>query len=354
MTLDIPAAWSEALAGIVGAGGACMVLGPVDAGKTTFCAVLAAEALKAHVKVALVDADPGQSDIGPPAAVGAAVVQHARQLEELESIPADALSFVGTTSPPGHLLQLAAATHDMVAHARAAGAKLIIVDTTGLVDGGFARALKAAKVDLLRPRHVVALQHQDEVEHLLAPYRNRDEPRTWRLRASRRAQARDRDQRKAKRERRFAAYFASATGHELSWGDVGLEQTPWLTGEPVPGHLAAYVEELAEGEVLHAERVETGIFAIVKGLAGAAHRSIKGGELNVRVIDAGLLENLLVGLMDASGHTLAMGIMTGVDFKRRRFAIHAPVRTLEHVRGLRLGSMRVGADGVELGHGEIA
>ena len=362
MTVDIPAGWQEALSGIIGAGGTCMVVGPVDAGKTTLCAVLAAEALKAHVKVALVDADPGQSDIGPPAAVGAAVVQHARQLEELESIPADALSFVGTTSPPGHLLQLTAATHDMVAHARAAGARLTIVDTTGLVDGGFARALKAAKVDLLRPRHIVALQHQDEVEHLLAPYRKRDEPRIWRLRASRRAQARDRDQRKAKRERRFAAYFASATGHELSWGDVGLEQTPWLTGEPAPGHLAAYVEELAQGEVLHAERLETGVFAIVKGLPGAAHRNIEAPgrsdsasrPYRVRAIDAGLLQNLLVGLIDASGHTLAMGIMMRVDFKRRRFALRAPLRNLEQVRSLRLGSMRVGADGVELGHGEIA
>jgi len=184
--LEIPTGWREALTGIVAGGGVCMVVGAVDAGKTTFCAILAAEALKAGVKVALVDADPGQSDIGPPAAVGMALMKRTVGQElascpgAMESIPADALAFVGTTSPAGHLLQLTAATYDMVAQARAAGAGLIIVDTTGLVDGGFARALKAAKVDLLRPRHLVALQHKDEVEHLLAPYRKRDEPRDHR------------------------------------------------------------------------------------------------------------------------------------------------------------------------------
>jgi polynucleotide 5'-hydroxyl-kinase GRC3/NOL9 len=354
MTLDIPAGWRDALDGIVVGRGTCMVIGRVDAGKTTLCGILAAHALAAGVKVALVDADPGQSDIGPPAAVGMAIVKDARDLEDLESMPADGISFIGTTSPGGHLLQLAAAAHEMVVRARAAGAELVIVDTSGLVDAGIGRALKAAKVDLLRPRHIAALQRKDEVEHLLAPYRTRDDPKVWRLPQSRATKPRDRDERKAKRERQFAAYFTDAMAHELAWDDVGLEQTLMLTGKPVPGHMAAYVEELAEGEVVHAERIETGIFAIVKALPGPAHRTIKGEELDVRAVDAGLLQDLLVGLMDGSGHTLAMGVLTRVDYKRRRFFIQAPIASIGHVRGLRFGAMRVSPEGIEIGHGEIA
>jgi len=198
------------------------------------------------------------------------------------------------------------------------------------------------------------LQKKDEVEHLLAPYRTREEPKLWRLIQSRAAKPRDRDERKAKRERQFATYFGGATAHELAWTDVALEQTPMLTGKPAPGHIAAYVEELAEGEVLHAERVETGVFAIVKGLPGPAHRTVKGEELDVRAVDAGLLDNLLVGLMDGSGHTLAMGILTRVDYERRRFFIRAPIANTERVRGLRFGAMRVSPEGIEIGHGEIA
>ena len=354
MNVDIPAGWQDALRGVVERGGVCMVIGGVDAGKTTFCGVLAARALEKGIKVALVDADPGQSDIGPPAAVGMAIINSAQQLGELESVPADALSFVGTTTPAGHLLQLAVAACDMVTHARAAGVELVIVDTTGLVNGGIARALKSAKVDLLRPRHVVALQRKDEVEHLLAPYRRRAQPEIHRLAPSRLAKPRDRDERKAKRERQFGAYFAGAAEHDLAWDDVALEQTLWLSGKPVPGHIAAYVEELVEAQILYAERIETGIFAIVKGLERAAHRSVKGDELDVRAVDVGLLGNLLVGLMGASGRTLAMGILSRVDFKQRRFLIRAPAPSIEGLRSLRLGSMRVGLDGAELGHGEIA
>jgi polynucleotide 5'-hydroxyl-kinase GRC3/NOL9 len=354
MKIDIPTSWQEALDRIIEARGVCMAVGPVDSGKTTFCSVLAHQALAAGVPVALVDADSGQSDIGPPACVGMAIIKKAEQLESMEAIAADALAFIGTTTPGGHLLPLAAAAADMVARAREARAELIIVDTTGLVNGGIGRALKAAKVDLLRPRHLVGMQKKDEVEHILAPYRERDEPRLYRVRPSRHAKSRNRDERKAKRERQFAAYFADARNHDLAWDQVGLEQTAWLTGDPVPGHIAAYVEELAEAEPLYTERIETGFFAIVRGLRGAAHRSIKGEETDVRVVDASLLENLLVGLIDATGNTLAMAILAGVDFKRRRFEIQAPLVDLTAVRSLRLGSVRVSPHGVELGHGEIA
>lgn len=354
MKIDVPTGWQETIDRVIEARGVCMVVGPVDSGKTTFCGILADRAVKTGIRVAIVDADSGQSDIGPPTCVGMAIVRRPEQLAAMESIPADALAFVGTTTPGGHLLQLAAAAADMTGRARSAGAELVIVDTTGLVNGGIGRALKAAKVDLLRPRHLVGIQKKDEVEHVLLPYRKRDEPRLYRVRPSRHVRPRDRDERKAKRERQFAAYFADAAAYEFAWDQVGLEQTAWLTGDPVPGHIAAYVEELLEAEPLYVERIETGVFAIVRGLKRAGHRDIKGEETDVRAVDVSLLENLLVGLIDATGGTLAMGILTGVDFKRRRFVIRAPIAEVDTVRGLRLGSMRVSPEGVELGHGEIA
>jgi polynucleotide 5'-hydroxyl-kinase GRC3/NOL9 len=354
MTLDTPPGWQEALDSIVAAGGVCMVVGRVDSGKTTLCSALAAHALERGRRAAIVDADAGQSDIGPPAAVGMAIIKQARQLEDLESIPADALAFVGATSPGRYLLQLCAGAREMVEAACDRGAELVIVDTTGLVDGAIGRHLKAAKVALLRPRHLVGLQMRDEVEHLLRPYRKRDEPAVYRLRQSRRVHRRDRDQRKAKRERQFAAYFADAADHDIAWDDVGLEQTAWLTGKRVPGHLAAYVEEVVGAEALHVERIESGLFAIVKDMKGAARQSFEGEESDISAVSAELLDNLLIGLIDGLGRTLALGILSGVDFRQRRFAIATPLKSVAEVRALRLGSLRVSREGIELGHGEIA
>ena len=47
-----------------------LVIGATDAGKSTFCRFLADVALAKGCKVACVDADIGQSQIGPPTTIG--------------------------------------------------------------------------------------------------------------------------------------------------------------------------------------------------------------------------------------------------------------------------------------------
>jgi polynucleotide 5'-hydroxyl-kinase GRC3/NOL9 len=47
-----------------------MIVGAIDVGKTSFCAYLTNMALKEKQRIAIVDADLGQSDVGPPSTVG--------------------------------------------------------------------------------------------------------------------------------------------------------------------------------------------------------------------------------------------------------------------------------------------
>ena len=70
---DLPAAWADCLAEIAATASRCLVIGPIDAGKSSFCLLAANCALAAGRRPALVDTDPGQSDIGPPAALGLAL-----------------------------------------------------------------------------------------------------------------------------------------------------------------------------------------------------------------------------------------------------------------------------------------
>ncbi|NIM04515.1 MAG: hypothetical protein GTO55_01255, partial [Armatimonadetes bacterium] len=101
-SFDIPPAWEKTLRSISEQEGLCLVIGPVDAGKSTFCLLAADYGLQARRKPALLDTDPGQSDIGPPAALGLALVEKPLYRFE-EAVPA-ALHFIGATSPVGHLL----------------------------------------------------------------------------------------------------------------------------------------------------------------------------------------------------------------------------------------------------------
>ena len=73
--------WAEQVAerdrrGIGMKAGLCLLLGAADTGKTTLASALA-ETAAAKSSVAMVDADIGQSHIGPPSAVGWVVIDRA-------------------------------------------------------------------------------------------------------------------------------------------------------------------------------------------------------------------------------------------------------------------------------------
>ena len=213
---------------------------------------------------------------------------------------------MGATSPYGHLLQAAVGARRMADRARDLGARTIVVDTTGMVAGSAARAFKAAKVDLLGPQWLIALQHEDEVEHLLAPYRRRLRPQVIRLHPSRAVQPRSAEERRSNRERGFAAALAGAESAVVPWSSLGTEGTPFLTGTVLPGHLRDHLEDIAGAEVRHAERCADLTFAIARGPAVSRRR----GEA-VEIADEAAFDQRLVGLLDEAGDTI------GCSFKNR-------------------------------------
>jgi polynucleotide 5'-hydroxyl-kinase GRC3/NOL9 len=74
-----------------------MVVGKADSGKTSYCTYLINKLTNAKRKVAILDGDLGQSDIGPPCTVAYAFV--AKPLTELYELKAENAFFVGVTSP---------------------------------------------------------------------------------------------------------------------------------------------------------------------------------------------------------------------------------------------------------------
>jgi polynucleotide 5'-hydroxyl-kinase GRC3/NOL9 len=348
---DVPASWRPAL-DAAAEGSVMLLIGETDSGKSTLAAALANAALAASRRVAVVDADVGQSSIGPPACVG--IAMPTARFDSWEALAPDRIDFVGACSPAGHLLQAATSTAALVGAARQASCETIIVDTTGMVSGGLARALKVAKIRLTDPDVVVALEAEDEVEHLVAPYRTRRRPRLLRVRTSRAARLRSREERAANRQRKFASYFAEGAVAEVSWKEAPAENSPWTTGEPAPGHLLAYAEERLACEVVYAERRADGAVLVVRGRPepeGLRALRESFGD-TPHVIEVGSLENLLVGLLDERGETLAIGIMERVDFRKQRLAMYTPLKDPGLVRGLRLGSVRIGRDGSQLGASE--
>jgi polynucleotide 5'-kinase involved in rRNA processing len=139
-------------------------LGGMDAGKSTLARATAAFALRLGRSVAYIDADVAQKTIGPPTTVG---MKHIRQADDLtrEALShADALGFVGSTSPQDDLVALIGALQRLCDRARSEGADLLIVDTGGEVSGIRGELLKYYMVDVLEPDLVAGLQRGQELE----------------------------------------------------------------------------------------------------------------------------------------------------------------------------------------------
>jgi polynucleotide 5'-hydroxyl-kinase GRC3/NOL9 len=144
-----------------------LFVGGLDAGKSTLARATAAFALRLGRTVAYLDADVAQKTVGPPATVG---LKHVREPDDLtlERLShADALGFVGSTSPQDHLLPMVGALARLRDRARAEGSDLIVVDTSGLVSGIWGQLVKYYKVDMLEPDLVVGLQRGQELEPIL-------------------------------------------------------------------------------------------------------------------------------------------------------------------------------------------
>ncbi len=141
-----------------------LFVGGLDAGKSTLARATAAFALRLGRSVAYIDADVAQKTVGPPTTVGMKHIRHPDDLTLEALAHADALGFVGSTSPQDDLVALIGAMQRLRDRARTEGADLLIVDTGGEVSGIGGQMLKYYLVDVLEPDLVIGLQRGEELE----------------------------------------------------------------------------------------------------------------------------------------------------------------------------------------------
>lgn len=215
----------------------CLFLGGTDTGKTTLVTHLA-ERLVGQRTVAIIDADVGQSHIGPPATIGWALAEPL--VADLSELALRQMYFVGDTSPSGHLLPFTVAL--IKAHEQASRqAQLVLIDTGGLIIDPAARALWWQICQAIRPGVVVAVQRHSELEPLLLGI-EKTIPRTWHLACPEHVQIKSAAERQRFRTQRFAEYFNNASVHELDLRNVSCQAVrgPGRTdSQDVPGRLLA-------------------------------------------------------------------------------------------------------------------
>lgn len=348
--LKIPPEWRAAAEEIAAHGGPVMAIGAPGSGKTTFCVYLAGLFCRQGRRVAWIDADPGQPFIGPPAVISLTSYTEASDLLKRRSPLV--LSFVGHTTPVGHLLEIVSGLQKLVTLAHAMHPGLILINTCGLVNGGAARELKFHEINMIAPRYVIALQRGNEVEHLLAPHSHRAGLLLHRLPMAPDARASTGEARRAAREQRFKEYFRGADFQEIALHDVGVHGPGLGTGERLGFRDINKLSKILQGIVIHAELSADRLFLLVEGEYAGDELYTAREQYNVRevtILKRSEIDHLLVGLNDDRNLCLGLGILRGLDLKELTIRVITPLRDISAVRNISLGALRVSPAGGELG-----
>jgi len=249
-SVDIPDAWTALLPALCAGPPHVMVVGAVDAGKSTFCRWLA-EAVAADHDTWLIDADVGQSQLGPPASIGCRRAGSSR-------VSADHAFFVGDVSPASCPAACLGAFARAVLSVQHAGAQRMVVDTTGWVSGPDAAALKLAKAGILGAAHIVLVERERELQAFRRAWRGLPEFPVHVLAPVAAVARRPMDGRRAFREAAFRRALEGAMECELDLGEVAISGARELEA-PLPalppGLLLGLSDErgrlLAIGILLH-------------------------------------------------------------------------------------------------------
>ncbi|EKV31889.1 hypothetical protein C882_2953 [Caenispirillum salinarum AK4] len=230
--IDVPAGWHAALKAVEAGATRLLVVGGPDAGKSTFCRWLYGAAAARGFSPALLDADPGQPDVGPPA-----------YLARTEGENAPTLAFLGVVDPMSRrrpLLDNARALAERPAHP-------LIVNTCGFIRGA-GRFLQRDTARAVGADLALALEPEDTLAPLreaLAPLPLLALPRSDCVR--RRSQAR----RRATRAAAFATSFEQASVLEVAREGLTLEDCGAGTVDPnrLPPRLLCGVADAAGRDV---------------------------------------------------------------------------------------------------------
>jgi len=345
----IPASWEKAVGEILyqAKPTTVMVVGGVDSGKTSLSTYLANKALKEKRRVALIDADLGQADIGPPSTIGFSCLT--KLVKDPFDVGAENAYFVGVTSPSGAVRKVIEGLAKMKKEVLERGTvDLLIVNTDGWVEGEDAVRYKLELVDTVTPDIVVGIQQQDELAPLLTALKGK---KVIAVESPLVVHKRDRDKRKTLRELSYKKYLKGARIESFPLNWTRVEGIPLGTGLPPPQRRIEEIEQKLGATTAYCEETPTMLFVVTKRGEWMDEELIKGLEQalgkKVHAMREGDEEGLLVALHDDRERFQGIGLLHGIDYEKRVIKVYTPVT--DNVASISVGAVKLDKRGREIG-----
>lgn len=204
----IPDSWNKPLDAILNVQKkpvVVLLLGKIDSGKSSYCTYLVHKLLNGKCRVAVLDGDLGQSDIGPSGTVGYAMAS--KPVADLNDLKLKNAFFVGVTSPIMAIVKTIEGLAAMKAEILQRPVDFVVVNTDGWVTGDIAVSYKTQLVEELKPDVIVGLQVEDELRSLVAYL---DNTSVILVETSSSLSQRSAERRKSLREMTYARYMKNA------------------------------------------------------------------------------------------------------------------------------------------------
>lgn len=303
-----------------------MVIGAVDSGKTGFCTFLINKLLNEGQKVAILDGDLGQSDIGPPCSVSYAFVT--KPLTDLFGLRAENAFFVGFTSPSRAVNKVLEGLASSKRKILGNNPDFVIVNTDGWVEGEDAVKYKLQLAEKLNPGIILCIQQKDELASLLEALQKLkkvsvDSPSAIRQRST--------EKRRSLRELGYAKYLGNAKVKTIPLSWLKIEEDEWIGLGRNYGNMAqaGKIYGLLGMKPLHLAELRDKICVVIGKRRWIGSENIKNVEeitkKKVVVIHKGEEKGLLMALYDDERNFLGIGSLREIDYIRNVMKIYTPV-----------------------------
>jgi polynucleotide 5'-hydroxyl-kinase GRC3/NOL9 len=325
----IPPSWSKAheeLLTLQSKPVTAMVLGTADSGKTSFCTYLINKLLNRERKIAILDGDLGQSDIGPPCTVAYASIS--KPVTDLFNLEAKNAFFVGVTSPSKAVEKVLQGLTLLKEEILSNNPDFIIVNTDGWVEGEDAIKYKNQLVEKTNPDIIFCMQQDERVTPLLAMLKNY---RTFIIDSPLAIKQRSREKRRSLRELGYIKYLKNARVRSipLNWlkiennGNFGLSHNfrdPRREREICellgmkPLHIAELTDKIC---------IVTGKERLINSERIRKIEEFTGKKVIVSWKDEE--KGLITALYDGEKRFIGIGVLREINYLRKIMKIYTPI-----------------------------
>ena len=303
-----------------------IVLGTVDSGKTSFCTYLINRLLHGKRRVAILDGDLGQSDIGPPCTLAYAFVT--KPVTDLFDLKEKDAFFVGATSPSGQTEKVVEGLTSLKKKILSSEPDVILIDTDGWVEGEDATNYKIQLTGKLQPDIIFWIQQKDELAPILGAF---GECKNVLVDSPPVIGQRNREKRRNLRELGYVKYLRNSKVQSLplNWTKIEGDELFGLGKMHENARQARKIYELLGMKPLHFAELPDRVCIVIGRRRWIEPEKIKRVEefskKRVVLIRKGNEEGLLVALHNSTRQFLGIGVLQEIDFTRKYLKVSTPV-----------------------------